>query len=286
MLKKGTIKNVVTYYLDRDNDILLDALRQFFDRPKLGRGSKLEITHEEEGLFNEWLFFEYKLKTGKTILEDYYESNPQNLSKKDLSVYKDLQDNHYGMYRVERVIIAQGISLIDLQTNKKYYVRELSGSLGVEKGYIIFARVGKVGNHLELVGCNAATISVAINDQFLKEFNKSTDKLSPKHTRQFYSIEKDRRVKSSGNKIIPGQKEIEKSIIDLLKQTKSAFGLQDVKDAIYHEEDSDDMMKVVAMFDRGRPDELDNILELVTDAWNYFPHKSLNGKSPMEMREK
>jgi len=56
-----------------------------------------------------------------------------------------------------------------------------------------------------------------------------------------------------------------------------------VRDAIFHEEDNDDMMKVVAMFDRGGDaSELSNVLELITDAWNYFPHKVLGGISPAE----
>lgn len=33
-------------------------------------------------------------------------------------------------------------------------------------------------------------------------------------------------------------------------------------------------------------DKMNNILQVFTDAWNYFPHKSLNGLSPMEMIEK
>ena len=37
------------------------------------------------------------------------------------------------------------------------------------------------------------------------------------------------------------------------------------------------------MFDRGGDaSELSNVLELVTDAWNYFPHKALGGISPAE----
>ena len=69
----------------------------------------------------------------------------------------------------------------------------------------------------------------------------------------------------------------------MLEETGSIFSLQDVKDAIFNEEDHDDMMKVVVMFDRGGDaSELSNILELVTDAWNYFPHKILNGLSPAE----
>lgn len=33
-------------------------------------------------------------------------------------------------------------------------------------------------------------------------------------------------------------------------------------------------------------DELNNIMQIFTDAWNYFPHKSLKGKSPEQMVEK
>lgn len=29
--------------------------------------------------------------------------------------------------------------------------------------------------------------------------------------------------------------------------------------------------------------ELNSILQVFNDAWNYFPHKSLNGKSPMQV---
>jgi len=84
--------------------------------------------------------------------------------------------------------------------------------------------------------------------------------------------------------ILNKRKEIEQEIVEMLAKTKSDFSLEDVRDAIYCEEDNDDMMKAMAMFDRGgNASELDNILELVTDAWNYFPHKSLKNRSPIEM---
>src|SRR3989338_8885751 len=87
----------------------------------------------------------------------------------------------------------------------------------------------------------------------------------------------------SKQQILKRRKEIEQELVDMLKETKSDFTLDHVRDAIFHEEDNDDMMKVVAMFDRGGDaSELENILELVTDAWNYFPHKILNWLSPAE----
>lgn len=87
----------------------------------------------------------------------------------------------------------------------------------------------------------------------------------------------------SKEEVIARRKEIEQEITEMLKETESDFTLDHVRDTIYNEEDRDDIMKVVAMFDRGGDiSELNNILELVNDAWNYFPHKELSGISPME----
>ena len=88
----------------------------------------------------------------------------------------------------------------------------------------------------------------------------------------------------SKQQILERRREIEQELLDMLKETQSDFGLDDIKQIIYDEEDQDDLMKIVAMFDRGGDaSELENILELANDAWNYFPHKALNGLSPAEM---
>ena len=98
----------------------------------------------------------------------------------------------------------------------------------------------------------------------------------------------------SKQQILERRKELEQELVDMLKETdppspkaseraRSNFTLENIKEIIYNEEDNDDMMKVVAMFDRGGDaSELSNVLELVTDAWNYFPHKVLGGISPAE----
>lgn len=84
--------------------------------------------------------------------------------------------------------------------------------------------------------------------------------------------------------ILERRKEIEQELIDMLRETESDFAPKDIKDAIFNEENRDDFMHVVAMFDRGGDaSELSNVLELVTDAWNYFPHKALGGISPAEV---
>jgi len=56
--------------------------------------------------------------------------------------------------------------------------------------------------------------------------------------------------------IFERRKEIEKGLLEMLKETKSDFGLDDIKEII--------------------------VLELVNDAWNYFLHKVIGGLSPAE----
>lgn len=83
--------------------------------------------------------------------------------------------------------------------------------------------------------------------------------------------------------ILDRRKEIEQELIDFLKEAKSDFTLEHIKEIIYDEKGRDDLTDVVAMFDTGEGDiELSDILELVTDAWNYFPHKAIGGISPAE----
>ena len=87
----------------------------------------------------------------------------------------------------------------------------------------------------------------------------------------------------SKQQILERRKEIEQELVNMLKKTKSPFSLEHIKDIIFHEEDNDDMQKVIAIFDRGgNIVELSNILELASDAWNYFPHKIIDGISPAE----
>ncbi|MBU6389848.1 hypothetical protein KGQ71_05040 [Patescibacteria group bacterium] len=85
--------------------------------------------------------------------------------------------------------------------------------------------------------------------------------------------------------IIKMRKDLEIILRTMLKEAKSSFTLEDVKRVIYNEEGQDSLTEAIAMFDTeglGASD-LENVLEVLSDAWNYFPHKVLGGKSPKEM---
>ena len=87
----------------------------------------------------------------------------------------------------------------------------------------------------------------------------------------------------SKQQILERRKEVEKELLDMLKETKSDFGLDDIKEIIYNEDGQDSLTDIIAMFDTGQnAAELQNVLELINDAWNHFPHKAIGGLSPAE----
>jgi hypothetical protein len=83
--------------------------------------------------------------------------------------------------------------------------------------------------------------------------------------------------------ILERRGEIEKELTEMLEETNSDFDLDDIKEIIYNEESQDDLSDVVMMFDNGQGlGDMSTILETINDAWNYFPHKLLDGLSPAE----
>ena len=83
------------------------------------------------------------------------------------------------------------------------------------------------------------------------------------------------------------RKEIEKKLSAFVTETKSDFDVEDIRSAIYYEEGTDTMTDIIAMLDNGQGAvELQDIIDVITDAWNYFPHKTLGGKSPCQMTGK
>ena len=83
--------------------------------------------------------------------------------------------------------------------------------------------------------------------------------------------------------IFAKRKEIEGRLEKIIQEIGSIFSLEDIKQAIYEEDDSKCLSEIIAMFDNGQElDELNKILEVVNDAWNYFPHKIIDGLSPAE----
>jgi hypothetical protein len=120
-------------------------------------------------------------------------------------------------------------------------------------------------------------------DDMKPSINKSLQKVWGKVTNGRIYPKILERTRSIPIDIFIKRKEIERELIEMLEETESDFDLEDIKEIIYDEEDHDDLVRIIAMFDNGQGlIEMENILETINDAWNYFPHKLLDGLSPAE----
>ncbi len=187
-MEPNTIQKLLNYYYTRPEfkEEILRAIRKFFNKPKLSVGDTLELSDEsDEDAFNEWLVFDFHLKNKKTLLQDYYDTNPYNLPLYQMQIYQDLQRSIYSIFEVADIMLGYGMRLHDLRNDKEYIVQEVSGTYQTKKGALIFARVGKVGDRLELVGGNCKQLQGEAKGPQLGFFFHYR-KLNPKIIRDFF----------------------------------------------------------------------------------------------------
>jgi tetratricopeptide (TPR) repeat protein len=83
--------------------------------------------------------------------------------------------------------------------------------------------------------------------------------------------------------VLKKRKKIEKKLLSFLKNSGSDFTSEEIKEVIYNERSHNEFSKIISVFDKGQDSgELKEILQLLNNAWNYFPHKRLGGLCPME----
>ncbi len=297
-MEEGTISKIFEYYFTKPKfkEEVMRALQEFFDEPDLKSGDKLKLKEEDEGMFNEWFIFDFKLKNGKTPLEDFYEENPYNLSVIRLRTYKDLQDNYFGVYKVKNVRLGEELMLENLQTRKVYKVREFSATFSLKEGQVFSARVGKVGDHYELVGSNPTFGPVTANDTLENILRKDKQKLNPKFFKK--NTSKDGLSEKDGaifdDRLSPTLKEAETRMEKVLKKYEidKFVTTETIKEWIYQSlYDDENSFGANMLFSLVYPDigKIEDVFKEILEAYNVFynlcPQQQLGDKSPAEKVE-
>lgn len=184
-MEKGLISKILDYYFDNSNfkDEIFRAMKCFFNRPSLSAGDKLELDEEDEEKFNEWLVFDFCLKNGKNLIENFCQRNFLNLSDSQIQSYEELQKNEYGIFEILKIKIRESLKVKNLRTKKRYWVKERKGTFQTKKGDLLINRIGKIEDHFEFVGSNGY--------KFLKEAKSFLNpliiqpNLNPKKVRDF-----------------------------------------------------------------------------------------------------
>lgn len=127
------------------------------------------------------------------------------------------------------------------------------------------------------------TENVQYVDEMKPSINKSLQLFWSRLTESLIYRELAEQNNPIPHEILMKRKEIENKLSQMLKKTESDCDLKDIKETIYHEDGQDALTDLITMFDTGNGKlEINDILETLNDAWNYFPHKLLGGLSPVE----
>lgn len=260
----------------------------FFELERPGDLDDLELDEMQEGIFNEWLLFEAKLKNGRSLLEEYCLTDPEQAGEDLLKIYRDLiKTNHFGFFETLLVHRDEGLRLRDLQSGQIYDVKEKSGTHHIDTGNVFHGRVAKIENRWELVGANGFCFPV-------KRMSASFRAMIAKDKRQVSVKEAFKLAQSTGPE--RGQ---EKEVINphrarlRLAELLAQHGLDEFVTVKTIEqwchrlpglEGSSEIISLVFGLGRDRltSDSMEVLLQAVGDVYNTSPQETLGGKSPQE----
>ncbi len=190
-MQPGLIRRLDDYYLENPlyNKDMERAVCTFFNIKKPELLADLTVDVMTEGWFNEWLSYEFKLTNGQTLLEDFNQRNPLELSEAELRPYQVLQANVYSIFEIVDIRYNSALYLRDIFSGLEYEVRERRGTHQATIGYLLYTRVGRIDDHYELVGADGLQVPCVLTERLRASLvsQHPNKKLTPRDAWQLYS---------------------------------------------------------------------------------------------------
>lgn len=295
-MKQGIIARLLDYYYSEPifKGEIIRATEEFFGFKAPGEAFSEGVeTDVINGLFNEWLVYDFKMKNGKTLLEDFCEFNPLDLPEIEFRDYREILENKFAMFEVLKVRWHRGLELRDLQTGNEYWVKEKLGTEQAKPGYIFFGRVGKVGDHWELIGADGPALPMKIEKGAREYFHEMKDALSPKEVYNvFYKKSGEEKPERYAEK---DPKKAKDSFQLVLKKLElgSLISAETVKkwieNNICENNPAGYASLIYGLLDKRKKYGKDNVDELAaafSDFHNTIAQKMLNNTSPNELKSR
>ena len=283
-MKQKIISNLLDYYYSGQifAGEISRALEEFFgDQAKEAGFSEIE-DDQVMGMFSEWLVYDFKMKNGRTLLEDFCHNNPLGLAEDKLMDYRELLENKYGMYEILQVSWHEGLTVRDLQTKREYWVKEKMGT----------EQARKVGNHWEMIGGNSTALPMKLGKGMRKYFSEAQDKFTPKETyKLFYKKDSEKKEPVSYGEKDPVkamesfQRALEKVELDGFIRAETVKKWIENSD---REENPAHYLGLICGLLNGEKEydeeNIDELIAAFNDLHNSTPQKQLERKSPNELR--
>ncbi len=280
----------IVRYATQHESIMRKAVEEFFGKTAID--PHMENIEAISGLFNEWLIFDFKMPSGATFIVDYYFKNPDSLSKKLLEELQQIiETQHFEMFELQSVKRGEWLKVYGLHSGKNYTVYEHSGSLkALEKG-TFWGRIAKVHDKYILVGSNPMYFPTTSTPRLKKKFlENKPDHFSPKDVLPLVLPQKIKPSVFEKMQMTPYELEKKKGSLKerfekIQKDNSLSVSFKDIVSFVYYEHYKTNFADFYAdLVKLGVPEEIVfSKADLFNDIWNFFPHKSLNGKSPYDM---
>ena len=305
-MKKGTISKLHEYFFKNHQADAAIAIREFFQSEKADYDREVTITDREDSLFMEWITFDYVLQNGKKLIDNFISENPLKLSVQELEVYENLKMNKYGMFEILKVKIDEYIDLESLQSGKIYRVKEKMGTHDAELKTLLFCRVGKVDDHWELIGSDSVSYPLNYTERAKALLRQDKSQMTPKDTLKLLNRQNSKQpskfeagLNMSNEELEDKKEKIIAQLTKYLEKNKLLRGkptgystpenkikstVQDILKTVFQAKGKpgDDTWKIIYMLVGSLKNPSQKVIDLVSDIWNYFPHKALGGLSPAQ----
>lgn len=147
------------------------AYRLFFRK----RFRSLHEVEEEERirfyLFLDWFIYDYPLRSGLTIVEEFSRQKEDRISDKDRFLLQRGKESYLSLYEVRSVIPNRGMTLRDLFTEEEIEVFEVSGTREMVKWDILFTRLIRLGSVSKLSG-TATILPREVKDEVISSIKE------------------------------------------------------------------------------------------------------------------
>ena len=270
------------------------ALGQLLGKGPLPKDTDPDTEALLEGLFGEWLIFEYRQTNNQSFLVEFILKNPAGMSESQIGQFEQIAHTHfYTEFEIVTVKRGEYLDLEDIATGKIYRVYDKLGSTNSPDRGIFRSRMAHVDGVWYLVGANPLTFPLTYTPRMKKMLRKDF-KGNPFTLKNSVELLLQQTKHPPQKPKILTQKELKQKRLDLEEAyTKTAikYGatltFKDLLKEIYHENRTNVLDFWKRLTKQGLPEKmLFENLQLLQDIWNHFPHKCLNGNSPAQMYTK
>src|SRR3989344_2242099 len=267
-----------------------NAAKEFFGNNMTKINPSIDFFENINCLFNEWMIFDYKERSGSTPIVEYTLINPDNLPKNQIGeLLEIIKTQKFEFFEIESIKHGEWIKVYGLYSGNKYQVYDIKGSQTLSNKGSFWARVAFVNKKWQFVGSDSLYYPVTSSNRIRKFYLKSKTVFSPKNaldlilskSNKKQVFPKDINIVSLTKK----RKELEEEYRNIQIKYNIRTTFKKVVDYIYFENYTTNFadffadliklgIKSIVVYKNTR---------LFNDLWNHFPHKVLKDKSPVEI---